>query len=352
MIRPARLTDRHALAQLAESARSAPGAERRTLGLPLGVAPGAGRFSLSALVPSWIPVRQPSLHLVMEEDGTILGSCRALEETQGGEWAVVELDAVQHPLAAEIRYELLSALLEEGVTRNVARYHAACSAVPENVELFSQLAFVPYAEEEILYLPADPSGGRAVSRHGDNGQAPAAVTSTEPVGDTEPGDQGLRPVQPADAWDLFRLWSRVTPPAVARAEGYAAAAWEATDHDASVPRSSLTALLRLHDVHAWLLPDGAGAAAFVQYAASRGGAHYLRLVVDNGTDPAAVLRSGIRAAGSHALSAGLLTPVRTYEDAVRSSACDAGFQPIGRATLLVREERAMIPQPAMVPALQ
>ena len=41
--------------------------------------------------------------------------------------------------------------------RDVARYHAACADVPENLELFGQLSFMAYAQEEIWYRPPGSS---------------------------------------------------------------------------------------------------------------------------------------------------------------------------------------------------
>jgi hypothetical protein len=56
--------------------------------------------------------------------------------------------------------------------------------------------------------------------------------------------------------------------------------------------------------------------------------------------------------GGEALAAGILAPVRTYESAGLRAAPAAGFEPIGRVTLLVREVRASVRQPAMVPVIQ
>jgi hypothetical protein len=43
--------------------------------------------------------------------------------------------------------------------------------------------------------------------------------------------------------------------------------------------------------------------------------------------------------------------VRTYEAAGLGAAASIGFAPIGRVTLLVREVRATVRQPALVPAV-
>jgi hypothetical protein len=56
--------------------------------------------------------------------------------------------------------------------------------------------------------------------------------------------------------------------------------------------------------------------------------------------------------GPEALAAGILSPVRTYESTGLRAAGEVGFEPIGRVTLLVREVRSTVRQPAMVPAIQ
>jgi hypothetical protein len=43
--------------------------------------------------------------------------------------------------------------------------------------------------------------------------------------------------------------------------------------------------------------------------------------------------------------------VRTYESAGLTTASSVGFVPVGRVTLLVREVRAAVRQPALVPAV-
>jgi hypothetical protein len=53
--------------------------------------------------------------------------------------------------------------------------------------------------------------------------------------------------------------------------------------------------------------------------------------------------------GAEAVGAGILSPVRTYESAGARAADAVGFEPIGRVTMLVREVRAQVRQPAMMP---
>ena len=348
-IRPARITDRQALADLSRRVHAASDAHRRSLGVPAPTATPS-RLILSSLIPSWLPLRAPSVHLVAELEGELVGSCRAIEEPHRDDWVITELDAADGPLAAEIRFALLDALAAEGVRHNVSRYHAACADVRENLELFGQAGFMAYAQEEIWYRPPEQVRGprswlRAVvsrdgrgTRNGD-GRAPESQVSLQPAG-------------APDAWHLFDLWTHCTPPAIARLEGYGAGDWESVAHEAIVPRSSLNPLLHFNSVSAWLLPSDQRAGGFAQHGAERSGPHYLRFLVRAGEDGPAFLRATLATIGRDALAAGILAPVRTYESTGMHAAPMAGFEPIGRVTMLVREVRAQIRQPALVPAIR
>ena len=323
-IRPARLTDRPALVALSRQVHEGKEGFRRSLGVPAHSSTPA-RISLAALMPSWVPLRSPSVHLVAEWDGRLVGSCRAIEEPHRDDWVITELDAADSDMAAEIRYALLRALIDEGAKREVARYHAACADVPENMELFGQLSFTAYAHEEIWYRP------------------PSKLEGGNP--------DDLLPATPPDAWHLFDLWTHTTPPAIARMEGYGAQDWEPVGHEGVVPRSSLNPLLHFSEVNAWLLPDGQRVSGFAQHGACRDGPHYLRFLVRDGADGAAFLNAVLKAAGGDALSAGILAPVRTYEATGRSAAGAAGFEAVGQVSVLVREVLATVRQPSMVPAV-
>ncbi len=341
-IRPARITDRQALTDLTRRAHGASDSHRRTLGVP---APSAEspRISLSTLMPSWLPLRAPSVHLVAEMDGELVGSCRAIEEPHRDDWVITELDADEGPMAAEIRYDLLRAIVDEGGGRGVARFHAACADVRENLELFGQSSFMAYAQEEIWWrAPEAVRGPRSwlrtlVTRDGRDRSADAV---------------DLQPAGAPDAWHLFDLWTHATPPAIARIEGYGASDWESAAQEAIVPRSALNPILHFSEVDTWLLPSEQRAGGFAQHGACRSGPHYLRFLVRDGADGAEFLRAVLARMGSDASAAGILAPVRTYETAGTRAAEAAGFEPIGRVTLLVREVRAQVRQPAMVPAIR
>jgi len=133
-VRAARLTDRQALAELSGQVHAASDAYRRSLGVPAPA--GSPGIELSTLIPSWLPLRPPSVHLVAESDGTLIGSCRAITEPHRDDWVIIELDAADGPMAGEVRWALLEGLIAEGAKRDVARYHVACADVHENLTLF------------------------------------------------------------------------------------------------------------------------------------------------------------------------------------------------------------------------
>jgi hypothetical protein len=76
-IRPARLTDRPALVALSRQVHEGNEGFRRSLGVPAHSA-APPQISLATLMPSWLPLRSPSVHLVAEWDGRLVGSCRAI----------------------------------------------------------------------------------------------------------------------------------------------------------------------------------------------------------------------------------------------------------------------------------
>lgn len=347
-VRAARLTDRQALAELSRRVHASSGAHRRSLGVPAADATRP-RISLATLIPSWLPLRAPSVHLVAEKDGRLVGSARAISEPHRSDWVIIELDADDDPMAAEIRWHLLTALVEEGAREGVVRFHAACADARENLELFGQAGFMAYAQEEICYRPPEPQRGPGswlrtlVDRRRSDGDGAD--------GDGTPRGITARAAGSPDAWHLFDLWTHATPPAIARIEDYGAADWEGVGHEAVVPRSSLNPLLHFSAVGAWLLVGEQRAGAFAQHGSCREGPHYLRFLVREGVDGASFLREVLHGPAREAAAAGILAPVRTYESAGLRAATAVGFEPIGRVTLLVREVRAQVRQPALVPVV-
>src|SRR5256885_17197665 len=104
-IRPARITDRQALIDMSQRAHAAGDAHRRSLGVPAPTATRPG-ISLATLIPTWLPLRPPSVHLVAESDGQLVGSCRAIEEPHRDDRGITEIDASDGPMADAGAWEI------------------------------------------------------------------------------------------------------------------------------------------------------------------------------------------------------------------------------------------------------
>ena len=92
---------------------------------------GAALFGVGAFQP------HDQLY-VYEEDGRLAGLARVERDTDRDEWTVVELDAIDHGDAGDIRFRLVQHLLRDGSRRGAARFHVACA--------FSLLAASPLAQ--------------------------------------------------------------------------------------------------------------------------------------------------------------------------------------------------------------
>lgn len=355
-VRAARLTDLAAVGELsrmahpaAEVARNgrAPGPiadarERRmrSLGLPVT----ASHVSVFNLFRMPLGAFKPNDQIyVYEEDGRLAGLARVERDTTRDEWTIVELDAVDHGEAGDIRFRLVQHLLRDGSRRGAARFHVACADKGGNVELFMQAGFARYGEETILFRQPELRfpGLRGI----------------------DPEPLGIRPARHQDSLDLARLYKRVTPAPVARLEGYRLPDWEHLPGRSSVPRTSLTPLLRFADVEAHVqeAPDGAGLAALLQLGvAKEQQPHYMRIMSLPEHDPDALIRYGLaiigqrsganrRAGSGH--EHGVMACVRTYESPIDRRLEEHGMEAIATVSLLIKEALVRVAEPSLVPAV-
>ena len=358
--RSARLTDLAALGDLsrlahpahaqvqATAARSAAKPEpherqMRSLGLPVT----ASQVSVFSLFRMPLGAFRPHDQLyVYEEDGRLAGLARVERDAHRDEWTIVELDAVDHGDAGDIRYRLVQHLLRDGSRRGASRFHVACADLRGNVELFMQAGFARYGEETIHFR--DPQTKFPALRSIDT----AALH--------------IRSASPHDATELSRLYQRVTPPAVARLEGYRLPDWEHVPGRSSVPRTSLTPLLRFADVEAYVQDDPSdrdgGLAAMLQIGvAKEQQPHYLRVLSLPERDPSPLIRFGLALIGkrsqaeqrqsSGAHQNGVMSCVRTYEAPLDRRLAEQGLERVATVSLLLKEALVRVAEPAMVPAV-
>jgi hypothetical protein len=352
-VRAARLTDLAAVGELSRLAHPPhePGAngrapeERvqpmRSLGLPIT----AGHVSVFSLFRMPLGALMPNDQLyVYEEKGRLAGLARVERDSQRDEWTIVELDAVDDGDAGDIRYRLVQHLLRDGSRRGATRFHVACADSGGNVELFMQAGFARYGEEAIMFRPP---GLRFPGLRG---------VDTEGL--------GIRPAHHQDSLDLARLYKRVTPTPVARVEGYRLPDWEQLPGRSSVPRTSLTPLLRFADVESYVQesPDGQGLVAMLQLGvAKEQQPHYLRVMALPEQDAAPLVRFGLatigRRSGSNRKDAnpahqhGVMACVRTYESPIDRRLQDQGMEAVATVSLLIKEALVRVAEPSLVPAI-
>ncbi len=354
-VRSARLTDLAAVGEL--SRRAHPGTEFdhdgsqartdgpqypvRSLGLPVS----ASHVSVFSLFRMPLGAFRPNDQLyVYEEEGRLAGLARVERDANRDEWTIVELDAFDPGTAGDIRYRLIQHLLRDGSRRGASRFHVACADRGGNVELFMQAGFARYGEETILIRDA---GRRFPSlRHVDEQK------------------QGIRPATPLDSVELARLYRRVTPAPVVRLEGYRLPDWEHLPGRSSVPRTSLTPLLRFADMEAYVqeADDGSGLAAMLQLGvAKEQQPHYMRLMALPEHDCDTLIRFGLgiigKRSGANRRSAdpahqhGVMACVRTYESPLDHRLEDHGMEAVATVSLLLKDALVRVAEPSLVPAV-
>jgi hypothetical protein len=358
-VRAARITDLAAVGELSRLAHPAqadshgPGGQpnpgprdlaeppTRSLGLPV-TATNVSAFSLFRMP---LGAFQPHDQLyVYDEDGRLAGLARVERDSDRDEWTVVELDAVDHGDAGDIRFRLVQHLLRDGSRRGAFRFHVACADRGGNVEIFMQAGFARYGEETILFR--DPGLRFPASRGIDTDSL------------------RIRTAVAQDAPELSRLYAQVTPVPVARLEGYRLPDWEHLRDRSSVPRSSLTPILRFADVEAYVQESakaGGGLAAMLQLGvAKEQQPHYMRVLALPGHDPSELIRFGLAVLGQHDGASrrtadhdhqhGVMSCVRTYESPIEHRFEEQGMEAIATVSLLIKEALVRVAEPALVPA--
>jgi hypothetical protein len=355
-VRAARLTDLAAVGELSRLAHAsidihgsddrpaaADDATRptRSLGLPVT----ASHVSVFSLFRMPLGAFKPNDQMyVYEQGGRLSGLARVERDANRDEWTIVELDAVDQGDAGDIRYRLVQHLLRDGSRRGAQRFHVACADVDGNVELFRQAGFARYGEETILFR--DP-------RH-----------RFPPLRAADAEELGIRPASHLDSVDLARLYKRVTPAPVVRVEGYRLPDWENLPGRSSVPRTSLTPLLRFADVEAHVqeADDGQGLVAVLQVGvAKEQQPHYMRVLALPDHDTTVLIRYGLgligKRSGANQRSAnpahqhGVMACVRTYESPLDHRLEEQGMEAIATVSLLVKEALVRVAEPALVPAI-
>ena len=352
-VRAARLTDLAAVGELSRLAHPSielpsangraeePQPQMRSLGLPVT----ASHVSVFSLFRMPLGAFQPNDQMyVYDAGGRLSGIARVERDANRDEWTIVELDAIDQSDAGDIRYRLVQHLMRDGSRRGASRFHVACADAHGNVELFMQAGFARYGEETILFR--DP-GLEFPSLH-----------------TLDAAELRIRPATNLDSVELAHLYKRVTPSPVARVEGYRLPDWENLPGRSSVPRTSLTPLLRLADVEALVQEseDGQRLSAMLQVGvAKEQQPHYLRVLSLPDHDATPLIRYGLgligERSGANHRSAdpshqhGVMACVRTYESPIDHRLEEQGMEAIATVSLLVKEALVRVAEPSLVPAV-
>ena len=334
-VRLARITDLTALVEISRRAQRSlheGSGEMRSLGLPLGPA----ALSLYQLFRMPLSLIRSSDSIWIHQRGAFADGLARVERDERGDWTIVELDAVDD--AARAR--LLARVAREAGRHGVVRLHVACAEDAATLTLLGSAGFQPYARETLFLLKG---GSLSMSRVA----SAARVT--------------LRPAQPSDALRIAQLMSVTTPPAVSRMELIDAREWERAAAGTWAPRASITPLLRLAEQSAFVIDGATGEIdAWMHLGVAREVGevhpHALRISLLPGVDAAPLIQAGLaeiaeRAARVGTAESGVLAVVRSYESGLGTALTAQGFTAIGDLRLAVRDARARVTAPGMLPAI-
>jgi hypothetical protein len=337
-VRLARITDLAALVAISRRTHDAAPDEStaiRSLGLP--IAPAA--LSLYQLFRMPLSLIRSSDSIWVHQRGSTLDGLARVERDLHGEWTAVELSAVDD--AARAR--LLARVVREAGRHGVARIHVVCREDAATLTLLGAAGFQVYARETLyaLQLSRAATGSRTDSVRG--------VASL------------LRPALSSDALSIAQLMARVTPPAVARVELTNARDWEWATTGAWAPRASISPLLRLAEGSAFVVDGDAGELdGWVHIGVARElgeqHPHSMRITTLPGVRVAPIIAASLAEISTRVPETGtgggaVLAVVRSYESGVGAALREYGFEEIADLRLAVRDARARVTAPGMVPAI-
>lgn len=343
-VRLARITDLAGLVEISRRAQRAAGDEPttiRSLGLPF--APAA--LSLYQLFRMPLSLVRSSDSIWIHQSGQALDGLARVERDVDGDWTIVELAAAED--AARAR--LISRIVREAGRHGVVRIHVACREDTAMLTLLSSSGFQVYARETLYILQPRQT-------HLDPLARPVAASTVE-----RSGRAALRAARAGDAIHIASLMAQVTPPAVARVELPTARDWERAAAGEWAPRASINPLLRLVEGSAFVADgDGGEIDGWVHLGVAREPGeehpHTLRITTRQGVDAAPLISAGLAEIAAHAVRSGteegaILAVVRSYEAGLGSALRAQGFVEIADLRLAVRDARARVGSPGMVPAI-
>lgn len=268
---------------------------------------------------------------VYVERGVVLGyvqvRCRWSRQE---EWTITTIGAVERA-PANVLEALVEQVCREAGERQVLRIFVKVPQRDASLELFQGTGFTHYTDENIW-------GNLYFSQPG------AALT--------EPQHDQLRRQRGSDAWDLFKLYSTVTPPAVQRAENLNSREWQR----GGIARPPFLRPDPVEKSYVWA--DEAGGQTLgghVRLLTGKGG-HWITLLFKPDTANRAVVPRALDYVlwkASQQSNKPVYCGIREYQVEVESEFESRGFHLLSKQSLLVKymAEPIKAHQPAMLPFL-
>lgn len=281
---------------------------------------------------SQIPFRPKlSFVYVYVERGVVLGyvqvTCRWNRQE---EWTITTIGAVERA-PEHVLESLVEEVCRQAGEEGVLRIFVKVPQQDSSLELFHGVGFTHYTDENIW-------GNLYFSQPG------SALT--------EPKHDQIRRQRSTDSWELFKLYSAVTPPAVQRAENLNSREWQR----ASITPPSFLFRGPVEKSYVWQDEGGGQALGGYIWLLSGKGGHWITLMFRSD----AVNRSVVPGALDYVLwkasrqsNKPVYCGVREYQVEIESDLESRGFHLLSKQTLLVKymAEPIKAPKEAMLPFL-
>jgi hypothetical protein len=283
-------------------------------------------FSIGGRLPSsssfwpfiWraMMTRQAHTHVV-RQGGQVGGFVQAVARPGRQSWDIKRLccKAVDQGLWAAACQDLLDQASLCAAQHGALRTFVRMASDSEHIALLTTSHYRPYATEITLYGTLDVV-----------------------IGASLPTEIGIRPRLPRDAWDIFSLYSAVTPALVRHAEGRSLKEWLGSSQPA------LPALRRFQAVRELVYGEPGMLGAWIRWTPlHKPKAQWLEILAR--PDAVAHLPQVLRYAVDHfGLDPNCTTICRTreYDGRISATLESAGFEPCARETLLVRHTVARV----------
>ncbi len=274
-----------------------------------------------------------SFAYVYVERGVVLGYVQVrCRWNRREEWVITTLGSVERAPARMLE-ALVEQVCREAGEQGVLRIFVKVPQDDSTMELFQGTGFTHYTDETIwgnLYF--------------------SVGTPDKPV--AEPQHEQIRRQRSADAWDLFKLYSAVTPPAVQRAENLDSRSWQR----GGITKPPFLMTGPVEESYVWSdQAEEQSLGGFVRLVSGKGGHWITLLFKHDATNRVMVPRAldYVLWKASRQSNKPVYCGVREYQSELESELESRGFHLLSKQKLLVKymAEPIKVPREALLPFL-